>query len=264
MKRNSAVRFLIHSRYQSEIDVFALTKRLVASGLSLAAAASLLGCARSTPSGELAPDISDNQRVLRSEASKFNETVAVPAVIGGVGGGVLGRILCDKKRAGCIAKGAAVGALLGGGAGYLVALQNEKFANRESELKARSDAARAEAERFDEVINATNNVIIEHKREINSLNKRYRAGEVSRDDYQKRVAAVNDDIEAVKATISSNQKDIDAINEDLKRLGRNGTGELAAERDRLLNQKRTLGKNEQTGKNRHEAKDDMLFSQSNG
>jgi outer membrane lipoprotein SlyB len=91
---------------------------------------------------------------LRSGASKFNETVAVPAVIGAVGGGLLGGLLCDKKRASCAVKGAAAGALLGGGAGYLVAVQNEKIANREAEWRARNDAAKVEVERFDQVINA--------------------------------------------------------------------------------------------------------------
>lgn len=123
-----------------------------------------------------------------------------------------------------------------------MALQNEKFASRESELRARSDAARAETERFDGLIDATSNVIAEHKQEIAVLRERYRAGEVSRDDLQKRVAAVNEDIDAVKVSISSSQKDIDAINKDITRLGRNGTGELAAERDRLLDQKRILEK----------------------
>lgn len=200
----------------------------------------LAGCASSAPSEGVSPDISGSQRVLRSEASRFSETVAVPAVIGAVGGGVLGGLLCEKKRAGCAAKGAAAGALLGGGAGYLVALQNETFANREAELRARNNAARAETERFDQIINATNSVIMEHEQELASLKQRQRAGEASRDDYQRRVVLITDDIEALKATISSSQKDIDAINDDLKRLGRSGTSGLVAERDRLLHQKRVL------------------------
>jgi uncharacterized protein YukE len=213
--------------------------RLGLFGLILLAGA-LTGCTSSKPSGDNAADVSQNQRVLRTEASKFNETVAAPAVIGAVGGGVLGGLLCKKNKAACAAAGAGAGALIGGGAGYLVALQNEKFANREAELRARSDAATAEAERFDGLINATNNVIAEHKQEIAALGQRYRAGEASRDDYQKRVSIINEDIEALKTTIGSNQKDIDAINKDITRLGRSGTSELAAERDKLLRQKGIL------------------------
>jgi hypothetical protein len=239
MRQSSAVRSWVYNHNGPANDMRILSERLGIVGLILASGV-LTGCASNSPSGEHSPDMSDNQRVLRSEASKFNETVGTPAVIGAVGGAVLGGLLCKKNRAACAAGGGAAGALIGGGAGYLVALQNEKFANREAEVRGRSNAAKAEVERFDQVISATNNVILEHKQDIAVLGQRYRAGAASRDDYQKRVAVINDDIGALKANISSNQKDIDAINGDLKRLGRSGTSELAAERDQLLRQKRTL------------------------
>lgn len=209
--------------------------------LTLAATVGLSACASSTPSAD-APDISENQKTLRTEASRFNETVALPAVIGAVGGAVLGGLLCHKDRAACAGGGAAAGALIGGGAGYLVALQNEKFANREEELRARTNAAKQEVERFDRVIAATNGVITEHKQEIAVLRQRYRTGQASKSDYQKRVAILNDDIGALKVNISANQKNIDTINADLQRLGRDGTSGLAADRDKLLREQNIMKK----------------------
>lgn len=210
--------------------------------LILAAVVGFSACAGGRPASSDAPDISQNQKTLRTEASRVRETVSVPAVIGAVGGAVLGGLLCDKEKAACAVGGAAAGGLIGGGAGYLVALQNEKFANREEELQARTNAAKRETERFDRLITATNGVITEHKQEIALLRQRYRAGRALKSDYQKQVSVLNDDIGALKINISANQKNIDAINKDLERLGRDGTRGLSAERDKLVRQKNILEK----------------------
>ena len=117
-----------------------------------------------------------------------------------------------------------------------MAVQNEKFANREEELRARTNAAKQEVERFDRVIAATNGVDTEHKQELALLRQRYRTGQASESDYKKRLKSINDDIEALKTNIRANEKTIDAINRDLQRLGRAGTNGLVTNRDELLRQ----------------------------
>src|SRR4051812_46216615 len=93
--------------------------RVRALPLLLAATVPLGACAggSAADTAGLSPD----EQKLRTEAASFNQTVAVPAVIGALTGATLGAILCKKNKAACAGGGAAAGGLLGGGTGYLVA-----------------------------------------------------------------------------------------------------------------------------------------------
>jgi uncharacterized membrane protein YebE (DUF533 family) len=128
--------------------------------LVLATALGLSVCTSGMSAAD-APGISADQRTLRTEAAKFNQTMAVPAIIGALTGATLGAVLCRNKAA-CAAGGAAAGGALGGGAGYLVARQNTQAASHEEALRTRTAAAGEDIDRFNRVIAATNKVISQH------------------------------------------------------------------------------------------------------
>ena len=74
-----------------------VTRDRVLWAVSLAVAVVVSACASSSTLLLRTPR---NQKTLRTEASEFNETMAVPAVIGAVGGAVLGGLLRGEKLEG--------------------------------------------------------------------------------------------------------------------------------------------------------------------
>ncbi len=199
----------------------------------------LCGCSATSAD---APGLTQSEQALQTETRQFNETVAVPAVLGALAGAALGGILCKNNKAACAAGGAAAGGLIGGGAGYVVATQNRKFSNQEEELRVRIEAAKQEAQHYDRVIAATNQVIAEERQQIGLLKQQYRAGQVTLAAYQAKVGSLQQDKQAVTTNISANQKTISVIDGDLTRLGGPAAGGLAAERNRLLQQQEVLKK----------------------
>src|SRR3954468_4595368 len=128
-------------------------------GSCLVATTILLGACTTGTSGPDPPGLSAGERTLHKEASNFNQTVAVPALLGAAAGAGLGAALCKKNKAACAGGGAAAGGLLGAGAGYLVAQKNTQAASKEEALRIRIAAAQEDITRFDKVIAATDGVI---------------------------------------------------------------------------------------------------------
>jgi len=202
--------------------------------LILAAMLGLSACAGSTSTADT-PGLSAEQQTLRTEASKFNQTVGVPAILGVLAGATLGAVLCRDNKAACAAGGAAVGGAIGGGAGYLVARENTKAASQEEALRVRTAAAGEDIDRFNRVIAATNKVITQHQQNIRVLKAAYRKGEGDLTSAQQERTAIAEDSKALELTIAANKERIAAITEDIEHYGSDAHS-LVAKRDELITQ----------------------------
>jgi hypothetical protein len=208
-------------------------------GSCLVAITLLLSACTTGTSGPDPPGLTAGERTLHKEASNFNQTVAVPALLGAAAGAGLGAILCKKNKAACAGGGAAVGGLLGGGTGYLVAQKNTQAASREQALQARIKGAREDVAHFDRIIAATNGVIADKRREIRALKASYRHSEGALASSQQERTTLTSDIQSVQEAIAASEERVSAITVDLQKYGSEASG-LAAERDKLVRQQAKL------------------------
>lgn len=214
-------------------------------GLALALVVSLgvAGCATGGNSAN-DPNLSPQQRQLRTEAARFNQTIGEGALVGALGGAALGALLGGDDPLAGAAIGAAAGAAVGAGAGYLVAAQNQDYASAEARLNAQIQAAQQDAARYRTIVDTTRAVVNSHKQNIAQLNQQYRAGQITAAQYQDQVSSISGDLESIQSLIDENRTIVGAYEEEIAALrsSRRDASQLVAARDEMVLQRQNLEK----------------------
>lgn len=134
-------------------------------------------------------DLTPEERRLRVQEEKFNNTVIEGAVFGAVLGGLLGALTGKAKY---VAIGAAAGGALGSGVGHQVATEQRKYANRESALNGMIRDTRVENKELRDTV-ATMELVIERKAaQLTRLQADAEAGRATGDALRKQIAIARD------------------------------------------------------------------------
>lgn len=163
--------------------------------LVVVASLGLSGCVTTSTASE---NLTPAQRELRQQTERFNETVAVGAAAGAILGCALGAALNRNNRAGGCAAGGVLGGVAGAGSGYYIATRNQQFATREQASQARIEAARKEADDLSRTAEVANRVARENKAQINSLDARYKARQITAEQYKAQTVAMREDAQTMK------------------------------------------------------------------
>ena len=188
--------------------------------LLLAAGVGLTGC--QTTDWKNDPNLTPAQRQLRAETHRFNQTVAEGALAGALAGALIGAIAADDNPLAGAAIGAGAGAVVGAGAGFFVASQNESYASEEARLNAEIEAARQEVASYQRIVSASQQVVNQHRATIDSLNRQYRQGQITAEQYRRQTTGIQGDIESIEAAIDNNQEQTGAMQDRLGELRRQG------------------------------------------
>ena len=209
--------------------------------LALVLTMGIAGCATGGGSAD-DPSLTPEQRQLRAEASRFNQTVGEGALIGALGGAALGALLGGDDPLAGAAIGAAAGAAVGAGAGYFVASQNESYATAEARLDAQIEAAERDASRYRTIVATTQSVVDGHKQNIARLNGQYRAGQITAAQYQTEVASVSGDLESIQTLIDENRTIVGAYEDEITNMqaSRRDATQLIAARNEMVRQRQSL------------------------
>lgn len=215
-------------------------------GLALALIVSLgvAGCATGGRNSADDPNLTPQQRQLRTEAARFNQTVGEGALVGALGGAALGALLGGDDPLAGAAIGAAAGAAVGAGAGYLVAAQQEQYASAEARLNAQIEAAQRDAARYRTIVDTTRAVVNSHKQNIAQLNSQYRAGQITAAQYQNQVSSISGDLASIQSLIDENRTIVGAYEEEIAEVqsSRRDAGQLIAARNEMVRQRQDLEK----------------------
>ena len=181
--------------------------RIARARILTAAAASLLmvsACATTNPGGE---PLTPAQQQLRSQAERYNETVATGVVVGAIALGLLGALLAGPRNRGeGAALGALAGAAVGGAAGTYIAARNERYATREQAANARIAAADREAAELERTALAAEQVAKENRERLAQLQARYKAGQITAAQLRAETRTAKEDLQLMNGAIEHSRK----------------------------------------------------------
>ncbi len=205
-------------------------------------AVALGACATSRGFNSGDAGLTPEQRALRTEAERFNQTMGEGAVVGALLGAGIGALAGRRNPLAGALVGAAAGAALGAGAGYLVAAQNEQYASSEQRLNAQIGAARQDVARYQTAAINAQRVADMHRANIARMNAEYRAGRISAEQYRNRAAGIRSDLGAMSALIQENEQLVQAYEQEIANLQRQGanTSQMVTARNDLLRQRQAL------------------------
>jgi hypothetical protein len=160
------------------------------------------------------PGLSPQQQALRGGLGQHQnvdyvprvrtgETMAEGAVLLGLLGAGIGALAGGGRGA---AIGAGAGALAGAGGGAMVAQNAQTQANREAALRASINRANADAQKFRGYAMAANQVAAEARQRITQLNARYRAGQITADQFRSETASYQRDLQAMRTLIADGSR----------------------------------------------------------
>jgi uncharacterized protein YcfJ len=147
-------------------------------------------------------DLTPKHRELRTlarqqeeQAEAFNKTIMEGAAIGALIGATVGALTGDTgqdrlKRA---AIGGVAGAAAGALAGKYVAYKQQQYTNREDQLNSMIADVRQLNQENQVILNNMREVLAENKSRIADLEKQYERKKISREQYQRELAAVKSD-----------------------------------------------------------------------
>lgn len=202
--------------------------------VGLAAALTLAGCQTTGGGGNYA-HLTPEQRELRQQSDRFNQTVTEGAVIGALGGAVLGALIDRNNPGRGMLIGAAAGGTLGAGAGYAVASQQQQYASQEQRLNSLIQASEQEIAANRQAIAATERVVAQQRANIAQLRQAYANRQITADRYRAELAQVNDDRQAISRLIDGNSQAIAQMDQDIMslRANRQPTGALEQRKAQL-------------------------------
>lgn len=165
-------------------------------------AATLGGCATGGSSYSNDPYLTPEQRRLRAQDQEFNRTVGEGAVVGALGGALLGALVAGKRNRGAGALiGAGAGALLGGATGYYVAKKKDQYVNENQRLDSMTADVRSDNARLEAYIANTRTVVAQNKAELARLRAAYNTNQATRTDLNRRVSTAEQDASHIRQTI---------------------------------------------------------------
>lgn len=157
------------------------------------------------------PGLTQQQQILRSGYARHTnpdyqpkvrtaQTVTEGAVAGVVAGALIGALLGGR---GNYAAGAAIGATVGGAGGALagkaVADNAQQHANREAALVEAIALANRDAQSFQNYAAAARAVAAETRSAVADLDRRYRAGQISADEFRRRTDTYRRDAQVMQS-----------------------------------------------------------------
>lgn len=193
-------------------------------------------------------DMSKDERVLVEEAKRHAGTRiaggATGAAFGCVGGFIAGTQLGNSNEAklagtaiGCVS-----GAFLGYAAGNYISEVNKSAASAETNLQARVMAAEGDIKRYQVAADAATRAVADLKKDINSLNTRFAAGQATAKSYAEESKRLDVSARSLRALIVESQGNIQAMEKDIAALEENGkkVGNLKVEMAKLQKENERL------------------------
>ena len=191
----------------------ACTRTVMAATLAIG----LAGCLTNDWANE---ELTPAQRELRAEAGRFRDTVVTGTAAGTFLGCALGAAIVgvltrdgDAAREACLGAGA-VGAAVGGGAGYYIATRNENYAKREQAAHVRLESARRDADDLARTAELARRVSAENEVALIDLEARYRRQAVTAERYRALVGMMRADADAMRAASTGARKVVSGIERD--------------------------------------------------
>lgn len=176
--------------------------RAVRSAIAAVLCAATLGGCVTGGSYANDPYLTPEQRRLRAQDQDFNRTVGEGAVVGALGGALLGALVAGKRNRGAGALiGAGAGALLGGATGYYVAKKKEQYVNENQRLDSMTSDVRSDNARLEAYIANTRTVVAQNKAELARLRAAYNSRQATRADLSQRVSVAEQDASQIQQTI---------------------------------------------------------------
>lgn len=209
-----------------------------AAAIALVAALGLAACQTTgggSSGGTGYSHLSPEQRQLRQQADRFNQTVTEGAVIGAIGGALLGALINRDNPGRGMLIGGVAGAGVGAGAGYAVASQQQQYASQEQRLNSLIQASEQEIQANRQAIAATEQVVRSQRANIAQLRQAHANGQIDANRYRSELARVQEDREAIARLVEGNSRSIAQMNQDIQSLrnNRQNTRELEQRKAQL-------------------------------
>lgn len=172
----------------------------------------------------------------------------VGAIGGVITGALAGFFACDDAALACAVGGAAAGGAAGGALGYLAgayyAKLNAASEDRRNDLNFQLASARESVSETRAAVRDTKEIVSSERKKIRRLNRDYKAGKVTQEQYKGRIARLGDKVQIINEQLRSAQNDVNTMNgviESAQKQGR-GTGKLAGQRRQMERQVSALRK----------------------
>lgn len=175
----------------------------------------------------------------------------VGAVGGALAGAVAGFFAFDDGDGGGVwgaLGGAAAGGAVGGTIGYLAgayyAKLNAASEDRRNDLNFQLAAARESVEESRRAVRDTREIVKSERRKIRRLNRDYKSGKISQDQFRGQISRLGDKVELVGEELRAAQNNVntmDGVIKSAERQGR-GTRSLNQQRSQMVRQVRALKK----------------------
>lgn len=207
--------------------------------LMLSVTIPLSGCKADGPDHLASPDggatgLSPAQERMRQQGEDFNRTMVEGAVAGAVIGGLIGALTGHNDRGRSIALGAAAGAAIGGLGGYWMGKQKESYVNEEARLDSMIADVRTDNQRLAGLVESSQQVIAEHRKELGRLEKAVAAKRLSRQEARVQLAAMRDDKAYLEQTVDNLKKRRDEYQYASRESRRTTRAASGAELDREI------------------------------
>lgn len=223
---------------------------------AIIAALTLLSACATTPDGRTVT-IFDDANILfmdddgltQVEARQLDRSkrYAQMRMEGAAGGALLGAlagaVIVDGNRGAGAAGGAAIGAQIGYMAGAYVARLNSEAEDRRDDLNAQLAAAKNAVRETQGVVRDNREIVAAERRKIDRLNKSYRAGQITNEQYSNEISALEKKITIVDESIRIAESDVAAIEytaASRENAGAGGAGALRSQKAQLEKQVRQL------------------------
>ncbi len=198
----------------------------------MVASLALNGC---VTTGQDPATMTPAQKRMRESADEFNRTVIEGAVVGAVAGALLGALLSDRNNRGRNAAiGAGAGGALGAASGYYVAKQKESYGNKEAMLNSMIADVQKDNARIAQTVQASNEVINEHRAEVQRIKASLAAKAITPAEAQRRLGPAIGDQKYMKSTVDNlNKKQAEYVKAS-QQLKQENPGVNSAELDRQI------------------------------
>lgn len=181
--------------------------------------------------------LNETERRQLDRLQRYAEMRVTGAAGGAVIGALAGALLFKDNRGAGAAGGAAAGAAIGYLAGAYVANLNSQAEDRRDDLNVQLAAARDAVAENKQAVRDNRTIVNAEVRRIDELNRGYRAGTVTRDQYAERIDTLDKKITIVDESLRAAENDVEALQKtaDNRRAGGDTGGA-----SKLESQKRAL------------------------
>jgi hypothetical protein len=173
--------------------------------LSLVVCASLAlgGCV--TTGADASQDMSLEQRQLRAQRERWNQTALTGAVAGAALGATIGAIASQGSGTAALV-GGLIGLMAGMAAGAAVADRNMKFENRELSAEKRIEAAQDISNQLEQQAAVSEALVRSNEARLDALDAQYQAKQITAAKYRADAQVISQDLKLIKETADDAKK----------------------------------------------------------